>query len=79
MASKAYKLLKRIRQSARGWKAADVRSLYESFGFVISHGGGHDTVKHPDFLDVPSEILYQEGTMSYHLPTFGMLLNASNY
>jgi hypothetical protein len=52
VASKAYKLLKRMRQSPKSWKPAELRSLYEGFGFIISHGGSHDTVKHPDFPHV---------------------------
>jgi hypothetical protein len=49
MSSDAHKLLERMRQSKSNWKRADLDALYEGFGFVISHGGSHDVVKHPDF------------------------------
>ncbi|MDI6770316.1 MAG: type II toxin-antitoxin system HicA family toxin [Anaerolineales bacterium] len=49
MPSKAEKLLEQMRNSKSNWKRADLDKLYEEFGFVISHGGSHDIVKHPDF------------------------------
>lgn len=49
MTSKAQKLLERMKQSKAGWKRQDLAKLYTGFGFVISHGGSHDIVKHPDF------------------------------
>lgn len=49
MTSKAEKLLERMRQSKAGWKRRDLDDLYEGFGFVITPGGSHDIVKHPDF------------------------------
>jgi hypothetical protein len=49
MPSKAGKLLEQMRNSKSNWKRADLDKLYEGFGFVISHGGNHDIVKHPDF------------------------------
>jgi len=49
MPSKAKKLLEQMRNSKSNWKRADLDRLYEGFGFVISHGGSHDIVKHPDF------------------------------
>lgn len=52
MPSKAEKILKRMRDSKSGWKSKDLVTLYLGFGFIISHGGSHDTVKHPDFLNV---------------------------
>jgi hypothetical protein len=54
MPSKAEKLLKRMRESKSGWKSKDLITLYSGFGFIIRHGGNHDTVKHPNFLDVPA-------------------------
>ncbi|MBI5054128.1 MAG: type II toxin-antitoxin system HicA family toxin [Chloroflexi bacterium] len=48
MASKAQKLLERMRQSKNSWKRADLDKLYEGFGFTIKHGGSHDIVKHPE-------------------------------
>jgi len=49
MPSKAEKLLEQMRNSKSNWKRADLDRLYEGFGFVVSHGGSHDIVKHPDF------------------------------
>jgi predicted RNA binding protein YcfA (HicA-like mRNA interferase family) len=49
MPSKAKKLLEQMRNSKSNWKRTDLDKLYEGFGFVISHGGSHDIVKHPDF------------------------------
>lgn len=49
MTSKAQKLLERMKQSKAGWKRNDLDKLYTGFGFIISHGGSHDIVKHPDF------------------------------
>ncbi len=52
MASKAEKLLERMRNSKSNWKRADLDKLYEGFGFIISHGASHDIVKHPAFPHV---------------------------
>lgn len=49
MPSKAEKTLEQMRNSKSNWKRADLDKLYEGFGFVISHGGSHDIVKHPNF------------------------------
>lgn len=49
MPSKAEKLLELMRNSKSSWKRADLDKLYEGFGFIISHGGNHDIIKHPDF------------------------------
>jgi hypothetical protein len=49
MPSKAEKLLEQMQNSKSNWKRADLDKLYEGFGFVISHGGNHDIVKHPSF------------------------------
>jgi hypothetical protein len=49
MASKAEKLLERMRQSKSGWKRRDLDKLYEGFGFIITPGRNHDIVKHPVF------------------------------
>jgi len=49
MPSKAEKLLEKMRNSKSNWKRADLDKLYEGYDFVISHGGNHDIVKHPDF------------------------------
>lgn len=48
MPSKAEKLLEQMRRSKSNWKRADLDKLYEGFGFVITHGGNHDIVKHPN-------------------------------
>lgn len=49
MPTKAEKLLERMRASQAGWKRNDLDSLYEGFGFIITSGGNHDKVSHPDF------------------------------
>ena len=49
MPSKAEKLLEQMRNSKSNWKRADLDRLYGGFGFMISHGGSHDIVKHPRF------------------------------
>jgi predicted RNA binding protein YcfA (HicA-like mRNA interferase family) len=49
MTAKAEKLLELMRNSRSNWKRSDLDKLYEGFGFVISHGGSHDIIKHPDF------------------------------
>ncbi len=49
MPSKAEKLLEQMRNSKSNWKRADLDKLYQGFGFVISHGGSHDIVKHAGF------------------------------
>jgi hypothetical protein len=52
MPSKAEKLLEQMRTSKSNWKRADLDKLYKGFGFVISHGGSHDIVKHPTFREL---------------------------
>ena len=52
MPSKAEKLLEQMRNSKSNWKRADLDTLYEGFGFVISHGGNHDIAKHPKFPEL---------------------------
>jgi predicted RNA binding protein YcfA (HicA-like mRNA interferase family) len=54
MPSKAQKLLVRMRQSGAGWKSKDIITLYSGFGFIISQGGSHYTVKHPEFPHIPA-------------------------
>ena len=49
MPPKSRKLLQRMRQSAKNWKLNDIISLYEGFGFTISHGSNHDIIRHPDY------------------------------
>jgi hypothetical protein len=49
MSSKAEKLLEQMRNSKSNWKRADLDRLYAGFGFVMSHGGNHDIVKHPSY------------------------------
>jgi len=52
MTSKAQKLLERMRQSKSDWKRTDLDQLYNGFDFIITHGGNHDIVKHPDFPEL---------------------------
>ncbi len=52
MPSKAEKILEQMRNSKSNWKRTDLDTLYEGFGFVVSHGGNHDIVKHPNFPEL---------------------------
>jgi predicted RNA binding protein YcfA (HicA-like mRNA interferase family) len=52
MTSKGEKLLDKMRRSKSNWTREDLNKLYEGFGFIITHGGSHDIVRHPDFLDL---------------------------
>lgn len=52
MTSKAEKLLERMRQSKDKWRRRDLDTLYEGFGFIITHGKSHDIVKHPEFPEL---------------------------
>lgn len=52
MGTRAYKLLGRMRASKTGWKRNDLDRLYEGFGLIIKHGGGHDKVYHPDYPQI---------------------------
>lgn len=52
MASKAEKLLERMRQSKSNWKRIDLDKLYEGFGFTIIHGKSHDVAKHLEFKEL---------------------------
>jgi len=38
-----------MRQSAKNAKLNDIISLYEGYGFTITHGSNHDLVRHPDY------------------------------
>lgn len=49
MPDKASKLLEKMRNSRAQWKRQDIVSLYRGFGFVVSPGGKHDKVFHPEF------------------------------
>ncbi len=49
MPTKAEKILEQMRNSKSNWKRADLDTLYEGFSFIITHGGNHDIVKHPNF------------------------------
>ncbi len=52
MSSKANKLLERMRQSKQGWRPHDLVTLYEGFGFIVTHGANHDIIKHPTYLQL---------------------------
>ncbi len=52
MPSKAEKLLARMRRTGAGWKSKDIITLYSGFGFIITQGGSHYTIKHPEFISV---------------------------
>ena len=49
MPSRAEKLLERMRRNKSGWKRKDLETLYEGFGFELSHGGKHDFYAHPEY------------------------------
>lgn len=49
MASKPEKLLEQMRRSKTGWTRRDLDTLYNGYGFVVSHGSKHDIVKHPKY------------------------------
>lgn len=50
--SKAEKLLQRMRQSKKGWKAKDFETLYLGFGFEKHEGGKHTHYIHPRYTDL---------------------------
>jgi len=52
MTSKGENLLDKMRRSKSNWTREDLSKLYEGFGFIITHGGSHDIVRHPDFPDL---------------------------
>lgn len=52
MASKAEKLLKKMRRSQTGWHSHDLHSLYLGFGFKIRAGSNHDIISHPVYLEL---------------------------
>lgn len=52
MSARAEKLLESMKASPNNWKRRDLDTLYEGFGFIITHGKSHDIVKHPQFLEL---------------------------
>jgi len=52
MTSKAEKILEQMKRSKANWRQADLQSLYEGFGFIITHGTNHDKIKQPDFPEL---------------------------
>ncbi len=53
MSRKAQKLWERAQNTKAGWKAKDLVTLYEGFGFRIRKGkGSHRVVSHPDYDDL---------------------------
>ena len=78
MPSKAEKLLEQMRNSKSNWKRADLDTLYEGFGFVISHGGNHDIVKHPKFPQLrgtlPRHRVLAKGYVEFAVKLVGRLL-----
>ena len=55
MASKAEKLLEKMRRSKTGWKAHHFCTLYEGFGFE-KRGAKHDIYIHPDHPSIRDTI-----------------------
>jgi len=78
MTSKAQKLLERMRRSKSDWLRADLDKLYEGFGFVISHGGSHDIVKHPQYPELraalPRHRFLAKGYVEYAIKLVDRLL-----
>jgi hypothetical protein len=50
MVSKAEKLLKKARNSNKGWKRTTLNALYEGYGFVIESRSKHDIAYHEDYI-----------------------------
>jgi hypothetical protein len=63
LASKAEKLLERMRRSKSGWKRKDFDTLYEGFGFTIRSGSSHDIVSHPDFPELRDTLPRHSGEL----------------
>jgi predicted RNA binding protein YcfA (HicA-like mRNA interferase family) len=78
MASKAEKLLKRMRQSTKDWSSQDLIRLYEGFGFIVTHGASHDIVKHPDYpslrTTLPRHKFLARGYVEYAIKLIDQLL-----
>jgi hypothetical protein len=78
MPSKAEKLLEQMRNSRSNWKRADLDTLYEGFGFAMTHGGSHDIVKHPDFPELratlPRHRVLAKGYVEFAVKLIGRLL-----
>ena len=78
MPSKAEKLLEQMRNSKSNWKRADLDTLYEGFGFIITHGGNHDIVKHPYFPELratlPRHRVLAKGYVEFAVKLIGRLL-----
>ena len=49
MPPKHEKLLKRARESPKGWKLRELITLYKGFGFILRELSRHTSVSHPDF------------------------------
>jgi hypothetical protein len=66
MPPKSRKLLQRMRQSAKNAKLNDIISLYEGYGFTITHGSNHDLVRHPDYPQL-KQTLPRHGNVKTYL------------
>jgi predicted RNA binding protein YcfA (HicA-like mRNA interferase family) len=82
MPSKAMKLLERMRRSKSGWTVKDLINLYESFGFVVTHGSNHDIVKHPKYSNLrttlPRHNYLARGYVEYAIKLIDQLLILEN-
>jgi predicted RNA binding protein YcfA (HicA-like mRNA interferase family) len=67
MSSKAEKLLESMKVSQNNWKTRDILSLYEGFGFIITHGKSHDIVKHPDHPEIRTTIPRHNEIAKYYI------------
>jgi hypothetical protein len=78
MPPKGEKLLQRMRLSKQNWKRHDLITLYEAFGFTVSHGGEHDIVRHKDYpqlrTTVPRHNKLAKGYVEYAVKLVDRLL-----
>jgi hypothetical protein len=54
--NKALRRLQDARNSKSGWRAHELRALYEGFGFVVRTRTKHDQVSHPDYPELVTHI-----------------------
>ncbi|MCU0512507.1 MAG: hypothetical protein MUE40_08035 [Anaerolineae bacterium] len=64
MSSKTDKQLKKLRQTRAGWRADDLRKLYEQYGFRIRSGTKHDIITHPDFPELRDMLPHSCGELA---------------
>jgi hypothetical protein len=67
MTSKAEKLFESMKASPNNWKRRDIDSLYEGFGFIITHRRSHDIVKHPSYPELRSTLPRHNEIAKYYV------------